>query len=56
MGSIISRKVVAYTFGKRGGNKILLDKLKDYKIDFYFTDGWGSCCRILDSTKHIVSK
>ena len=58
MGSIISGKVVAYTFGKRNDNtlKILLDKLKDYKINFYFTDGWNSYCRILNSIKHIVSK
>ena len=54
----ISGKVVAYTFGTRGDNTLrnLLDKLKDYKINFYFTDGWGSYSRVLDSAKHIVSK
>ena len=54
----ISGKVVAYTFGTRGDDtlRILLDKLKDYQISFYFTDGWGSYCRLLDSAKHIVSK
>ena len=53
----ISGKVVAYTFGTRGDNTLrnLLDKLKDYKINFYFTDGWGSYSRVLDSAKHIGS-
>ena len=49
---------MGYTFGTRGDNTLrnLLDKLKDYKINFYFTDGWGSYSRVLDSPKHIVSK
>ena len=54
----ISGKVVAYTFGVRSDNtlRVLLDKLKDFKINYYFTDGWGGYCRLLDSTKHIASK
>lgn len=54
----ISGKVIAYTFGTRVDNtlKALLDKLKDYKVTFYFTDAWGSYYRLLDKAKHIVSK
>ncbi|WP_410525977.1 IS1 family transposase [Rickettsia endosymbiont of Cantharis rufa] len=31
-------------------------KPEDFKVTFYFTDGWGSYARLLDPKKHIVSK
>lgn len=54
----VSSKVVAYTFGTRVDNtlKSLLGKLEGFKIILYFTDGWGSYERLLDTQKHIVGK
>ena len=54
----ISLKVIAYTFGATCDSTLgsLLQKLENFKVTFYFTDGWGSYARLLDSKKHIVSK
>ena len=45
----VTSRVVAYTFGLRADStlKSLLAKLKDFRITFYFTDGWGSYERLL---------
>jgi len=54
----VSLKVVAYTFGTRCDSTLesLLKKLENFKVTFYFTDGWGSYERLLVPEKHIVSK
>ena len=54
----ISLKVVAYIFGTRCDStvELLLKKLENFKVTFYFTDGCGSYARLLASKKHIVSK
>jgi insertion element IS1 protein InsB len=53
---MISLKVVAYTFGTRCDKtlELLLKKLENFKVTFYFTDGCGSYARLLNSKKHIV--
>jgi insertion element IS1 protein InsB len=54
----VSLKVVAYIFGTRCDStlELLLKKLENFKVTFYFTDGWGSYTRLLAPKKHIVSK
>jgi insertion element IS1 protein InsB len=54
----ISLKVVAYTFGTRCDSTLesLLKKLENFKVTFYYTDGWGSYARLLAPKKHIISK
>jgi insertion element IS1 protein InsB len=54
----VTLKVVAYTFGTRCDNtlELLLEKLKDFNVTLYFTDGYRSYARLLDPKKHIISK